>query len=95
MRKFVHLISSSITIGSGGNADLPSGYTNGLLVIISYWGYNGIRSTYVGASGNINLMVASSSTNIGYIHLDVSTGKITNSAGTSVTIQNIIALVSN
>jgi hypothetical protein len=87
--KFTKLNSGNIVVPANGTANLPDGWGQGYLCLISYHAYAGIRSTYIGYSGSIVLMVAKDASSIGSISLDATTKKATNNTSTPVTIQLI------
>lgn len=64
------------------------------MALVSAWGYNGIRTSYIGATESVNLMIAQSGTTIGHVHVDAD-GTVQNMSAVTVTIFGVYAITAN
>lgn len=95
--KFTTIMSSGyIVIPAGGTANIPEGWpTHTARALVEGYAYGGIRFCYLGSVGTINIMVASTATDIGYLSFDASAGKITNRSSATVTILQMYTITVN
>ena len=84
-------LSDSFSIPAGESVDLPAGYptANSDFAMITGYGYDGMRFTYVVPGINVNLMVPDSESTINKLIINTKDGKISNPTSQSISITGI------